>query len=322
MRTPDFWKRNDRLSRLAVTLLSPAGGLYGVAVAWKAMNAKPWRAPVPVVCVGNLTAGGTGKTPVAIAVAHELRAHGRRPFFLTRGYGGQARGPLLVEPEHGADDVGDEALLLAAVGPTVVSRHRPSGARLAFARGADSIVMDDGHQNFSLAKNLSLVVVDAAEGFGNGRLLPAGPLRETVRAGLQRADAVILMGDGEMPLEGFSGPVLRARLEAVEGPALKGMRVVAFAGIGRPEKFFRTLRSLGTIVAAEMPFGDHHAYRKEEIAALKVRALAENALLVTTEKDFARLGAAEREGIAVLRVKAVLDRQALAPLLDRLRLPR
>ncbi len=322
MRAPEFWNCNDPLSRFAAALLAPVGSLYGATVAWKAKNDVPWRAPVPVVCIGNLTAGGTGKTPIAIAVANALNALGRRPFFLSRGYGGTAHGPLLVVPEHSAAEVGDEPLLLAAAAPAIVSRDRPEGARLAVERGADVIVMDDGHQNFSLAKNLSIVVVDAAEGFGNGRILPAGPLRETVRGGLARADAVILMGDGSPPLDGFTGMVLRARLEPADGPSLKGERVVAFAGIGRPEKFFRSLRDLGADIAAEVPFGDHHVYTADEIAGLKAKARGENALLVTTEKDHVRLGAAEREGIAVLRVKTVLDTAGLNRLLDTLRLPR
>jgi tetraacyldisaccharide 4'-kinase len=322
MRAPEFWNRNDPLSRLAVALLAPVGSLYGATVEWNSRNAVPWRAPVPVICAGNLTAGGTGKTPVAIAVADALRARGRRPFFLTRGYGGRARGPLPVAPEHSAAEVGDEALLLAATAPTIVSGNRQDGAHLAVEHGADVIVMDDGHQNFSLVKNLSIVVVDAQEGFGNGRILPAGPLREAVRAGLARADAVVLMGDGTPQLDGFEGTVLRARLEPADASVLKGKRVVAFAGIGRPEKFFDSLRRLGAELVAEVPFGDHHVYTTDEIADLKAKARGENALLVTTEKDQMRLTAAEREGIAVLRVKAVIEEAGLGRLLDSLRLPR
>jgi tetraacyldisaccharide 4'-kinase len=203
-----------------------------------------------------------------------------------------------------------------------VSGNRQEGAHLAVERGADVIVMDDGHQNFSLAKNLSIVVVDAREGFGNGRILPAGPLRETVRAGLARADAVVLMGDGTPRLNGFEETVLRARLEPADAPALKGKRVVAFAGIGRPEKFFDSLRRLGAELVAEVPFGDHHVYTTDEIANLKAKARGENALLFTTEKDQMRLTAVEREGIAVLRVKAVIEEAELGRLLDSLRLPR
>ncbi len=282
----------------------------------------PFRAGVPVICVGNLTVGGTGKTPVAIAIARALIARGRRPFILSRGYGGRMRGPVVVMPEHTAIDVGDEPLLLAAAAPVVVSRDRREGAQLAVERGADVIVMDDGHQNFSLAKDLSLVVVDAEQKFGNRHILPAGPLREFVGQGLQRADAVVVIGDGNLELNGFSGPIFRAHMAHVDVPELKGRRVVGFAGIGRPEKFFRSLQVFGAEVVATKRFADHHVYSLSEIARLKSTARSENALLVTTEKDFVRMTDVEREGIAVLPVRAAIDNpEALERLLDRLPAP-
>ena len=323
MRAPEIWDRQDFWSRLAVATLTPLGWVYGASVTWKVHNAAPYHAPVPVLCVGNLTVGGTGKTPVAIAIARALAARGRRPFFLSRGYGGKLHGPIQVMPKHRAEDVGDEPLLLAAAAPVVVSRNRGEGARLAVEHGADVIVMDDGHQNFSVTKDLSLIVVDAEQQFGNGRILPAGPLRESVRQGLARADAVLVVGDGEPPLAGYSGPVLRAHLTHVELPALSGRRVVAFAGIGRPEKFFRSLRAFGAEIAATKQFGDHHLYTLSEIARLKATARAANALLVTTEKDYVRMTETEREGIAVLPVRAAIDNvPALELLLDRLVAPR
>jgi len=320
MRAPDFWDGDDLLSRALVAALTPLGALYGATVRRKSKGA--WRAPVPVICVGNLTAGGTGKTPVAIALAGMARAKGKTPFFLTRGYGGTLRGPVLVAG-HSAAEVGDEPLLLAAAAPTVVSRDRPAGARLAAERGADVVVMDDGHQNFALAKDLSLVVVDGERGFGNGRLLPAGPLRETVVQGLARADAVIVMGGGVPALAGFSGAVLRARLEPYAGEDWKGQRVVAFAGIGRPEKFFATLRSLGADIVHTVPFGDHHPYTQDDLDRLKSLAGREGARLVTTAKDLVRLAPAARQGIAALAVRAVLDPQPVVDeLLDSLFQPR
>lgn len=319
MDAPEFWTGNDPWSRLAAAALAPLGMLYGTTVAWKAHTAKPHRANVPILCVGNLTAGGTGKTPVAIAIAKALLARGRNPCFLSRGYGGEAEGPLLVTPERDASEVGDEPLLLAGTAPVVVSRDRGKGAKLAVERGADVIVMDDGHQNFSLAKDLSVVVVDGETGFGNGRILPAGPLREPVRQGLKRADAVIVMGDGSPSLEGFSGPVLRARIAPADAAGWLGRRVVAFAGIGRPEKFFRSLRDLGVELAATAGFADHHRYTLIEIADLRARAHALGAELVTTEKDHARLAQAERQDIAVLPVLAEFaEPEALGRLLDRL----
>ena len=178
MRAPDFWQRRG----FAAALLSPLGKLYGATVAWKARTARPFHAAIPVICVGNLTAGGSGKTPVALAIAEALIARGRKPFFLTRGYGGRDSGPTLVTENKEADAVGDEALLLARTAPTIVAHDRADGAALALAQGADVIVMDDGHQNFTLHKDLSLVVVDGETGFANGLILPAGPLR---RIGLE-----------------------------------------------------------------------------------------------------------------------------------------
>src|SRR5689334_9487873 len=222
MRAPEFWRQRGALARL----LAPLGTLYGLSVAIKARLATPFDPGLPVICVGNLTAGGSGKTPIAIALAEMLRARGHRPYFLTRGYGGTERGPALASRGHSAQVMGDEALLLARAAPTIVARDRAAGARLAKEKGASVLVMDDGHQNFSLRKSLSLVVVDAETGFGNGFQIPAGPLREPVAQGLARADAVILMGDGVPDLGTFSGPVLRAHLH-VDGEAFAGKTVFA-----------------------------------------------------------------------------------------------
>jgi tetraacyldisaccharide 4'-kinase len=247
-----------------------------------------------------------------------LRARGRNPFFLTRGYGGRLHGPILVGDDNTARDVGDEPLLLHRAAPVVVARDRSAGVQLAEARGADVIIMDDGHQNFGLVKDLSLVVVDGEAGFGNGYVLPAGPLREPVNQGLSRADAVIIVGDGTPMLDGFSRPVLRARL-VQDGPELPHKRLVAFAGIGRPEKFFQALEAGGAELAATKRYADHHAYTSSEIARLKSKARSCDALLVTTEKDFVRLTPAEREGIHAVPVRARFDAQAeIERLLDSL----
>ena len=326
MRAPEFWKKPGPLA----LLLAPLGWIYGASVARKARHAAPYKSSARVICIGNLTAGGSGKTPVAMAVAEQLIARGKKVFFLTRGYGGSQAGPLLVKGQS-ADVVGDEALLLARIAPTIVSRDRAAGARLAEAQGAEVIVMDDGHQNFSLRKDLSLVVVDGASGFGNGLMIPAGPLRESVAQGLARADAVIVMNDGSEErsdedgrapkrargspdLGSFAGPVLRAHL-APEDNVFRGKRVFAFAGIGRPEKFVETLRAAGVIVTDSQFFADHHPYSTAEIAALRRRAAG--ALLVTTEKDFARLDKALAAGIEYLPVRARFD-AAVVPLLDRM----
>jgi tetraacyldisaccharide 4'-kinase len=309
MRAPDFWRSRGWQARL----LAPLGALYGVSVALKSRG-KRFVPGVPVICVGNLTAGGSGKTPIAIAIAEALRARGRMPFFLTRGYGGSERGPALASRAHSAAVMGDEALLLARHAQTVVAKDRAAGARLAVEKGADVIVMDDGHQNFTLRKSLSLVVVDAQTGFGNGLQIPAGPLREPVRQGLSRADAVILVGDGDPDLQGFGGPVLRAHLVA-DAAAFAGQPVFAFAGIGRPEKFVASLEAAGAIVTGSCFFDDHHTYGESEIEQLKI--IAGETPLVTTQKDFVRMTVAQRAGIRVLKVTAAFgDAGALDRLLD------
>jgi tetraacyldisaccharide 4'-kinase len=310
MRAPEFWQQRGA----AALLLAPLGALYGASVAWKARHATPYRTSARVICVGNLTAGGSGKTPVALAIGARLQARHEQVFFLTRGYGGSESGPLRVQPGNSAAQVGDEALLLARCAPTVVARNRADGAAFAVAQGAKTIVMDDGHQNFALAKDLSIVVVDGESGFGNGLMIPAGPLRESVAQGLARADAVIVMNGGNPNLENFRGPVLKAKL-AADGASFRGQRVFAFAGIGRPGKFVASLEAAGAIVTGTQLFADHHPYRHGEIASLK--AQAGDARLVTTEKDLVRLDAKERHGISVLPVQAQFDdEQALDRLLD------
>jgi tetraacyldisaccharide 4'-kinase len=320
MRQPDIWTGHDLASRLALALLSPLGQAYAASVAYRAAHTEPYRSSASVVCVGNLTVGGTGKTPIAMEIARLLIARGRRTVFLTRGYGGRVRGPAFVSVDDRAIHVGDEPLLLATVAPVIVSRDRAAGARLADEHAYDCIVMDDGHQNFSLAKHLSIVVVDAEAGFGNNRVLPAGPLRETGSQGLARADAIIINGDGNPHgLAEISIPTIHARLAPTCDKSWSGKRAVAFAGIGRPAKFFGSLAALGAQIVEARPYGDHHIYTQSEIARLKARARAENATLVTTEKDYMRLTQAEREGIDVVRVRAVFDDRALLDrLLDRL----
>ena len=310
MRAPDFWQKRTLWARL----LAPLGALYGFSVALKARLANPFDPGIPVICVGNLTAGGSGKTPIALAIADMLRAVGHKPYFLTRGYGGSEHGPALASRGHSADVVGDEALLLARAAPTIVARDRAAGARLAKEKGATVLVMDDGHQNFTLRKNLSLVVVDAQTGFGNGFQIPAGPLREPVAQGLARADAVVLVGEGSPNLAGFPGPVLRAHL-VVDGSAFADRPVFAFAGIGRPEKFIASLEASGASVIGSCFFADHHPYSEDEI--LELKAIAGDAVLVTTEKDFVRLSIASREGIKILKIAARFDDAAvLERLLD------
>ena len=304
MRAPEFWAGHDHMARLAIAALTPIGWAYGATVAYKAAHVKPYRSTAKVICVGNLTSGGTGKTPVAVAIARRLVNNGCKTFILTRGYGGRMHGPTLVDPQtHTASQVGDESLLLATAAPTIVSRDRAAGAKVAEAHSADVIVMDDGHQNFSLAKDLSLLVVDAEQGFGNGRMLPAGPLREPVSRGLQRADTVVLMGEGELDLMA-ERPVVHARLLPLDAEKFRGRRVIAFAGIGRPEKFFQTLKQIGAEIVSRRPFADHHIYSSAELARLRDEARKSGSVLITTEKDYVRLTPKQSEGIHYLQVQA------------------
>ena len=259
----------------------------------------PYRSELPVICIGNLTAGGAGKTPTAIAVAERLRAAGRRPAFLLRGYGGSLAGPLLVSPgTHTAVDVGDEALLLAARAPTVIARDRNTGARLIEGLGgavADVIVMDDGFQNPSLAKDLCIVVIDGGRGVGNGLVMPAGPLRLPLGWQLERADALVVFAasglDRPAFLRSFSRPVLTARIEPEPGQDwMTQGPLVAFAGIGRPSKLFETLVTAGGKLAGTRAFPDHHVFTDAEARELLTLADQHAARLVTTEKDWCRLG--------------------------------
>lgn len=260
---------------------------------------------------------------MALAMADAIIARGKNPFFLTRGYGGRLSGPIIVSSTHNAADVGDEPLILARKSSTVVAHDRTAGAKLAVDCGADLIVMDDGHQNFALVKDLSIVVVDAEIGFGNGHVLPAGPLRESIVQGLARADAVVVMGNGNPDLAGFGGPVLRAHIEPVPDREWRGQRIAAFAGIGRPEKFFRTIKDLGAELVEVVTFADHHPITPDELTRLKIMARDQKAQLLTTEKDYLRLPPDKRQEIAMLPIRVRLESaDALERLLDRLAAPR
>lgn len=310
-RPPSFWYGPGGTVPWG-TLLAPAGRVYGAAVARRIRQTTPHHAGVPVICVGNLTVGGTGKTPVALRLARMLRGFGETPVFLSRGYGGTADAPVLADPEtHTAAEIGDEPLLLARLAPTIVSADRIAGAARAEAEGASVIIMDDGFQNPALHKDMSLVIVDGRRGFGNGRLFPAGPLREKPAAGFARADALILMDaqDGVLPIEVPPGlPLFRARLEPPPDFALPPDRAaIAFAGIGDPEKFFATLRQIGISPRRCFAFPDHHAYTPRDIERLQDAAAVLNAVLVTTEKDRVRLPAGFAGRVYALPVSARFD---------------
>lgn len=328
MRAPRFWAHPPEAPGLVAHLLTPLGWLYALATRWRLRRTVPQGVGVPVVCIGNLVAGGAGKTPTAIAVIERLAARGLAVHALSRGHGGSVQGPHRVDPTRDtAAAVGDEPLLLAGFAPTWVSRDRVAGARAAVAAGAQVVVMDDGFQNPALAKTLSLVVVDAGQGFGNGRCIPAGPLREKVAEGLRRSDAVVLIGRAEDALQTLRRwpmlahrPVLRAALAPLStGLPLADADVVAFAGIGRPDKFFATLRACGARLVAAHAFPDHAAYAPKVLRRLLAEARSHDAMLVTTEKDAVRLPPSFRPEVMALPVRLKLDDPAaLDALLERL----
>ncbi len=322
MRAPDFWNRGA--GGIAPLLLSPFSALYAAATA-RRMARPGWRAPVPVICCGNVTAGGAGKTTVTLDLLRRLHARGINAHALLRGYGGATKGPLRVEPgKHDADLVGDEALLLAEAAPTWVAADRAEGARRAIEAGAQAIVMDDGLQNPTLEKDLPLLVVDGGYGFGNGRVIPAGPLREPISIGATRCRAAVLIGEDEAGVveklpPGL--PVLRARL--VPGPEaaeFTGKPVLAFCGIANPNKFFTTLTGIGAHLVGKEPFADHYPFDPSDMRDLLDKAEQLRAQLVTTPKDAVRVPAAFRSSIRVVGVTleweslAALD-ALLAPLL-------
>lgn len=313
MRPPEFWSRPPGV---IARLLSPLGYIYGRVVSAKLKRKPAYRPGAPVICIGNLTLGGAGKTPIAIAILQRLTAMRASPVALSRGYGGAAAGPLKVEPDHRASEVGDEPLLLARHAPTIIAKDRAAGARAAMEAGAGVIVMDDGFQNPSVPKDLSIAVVDSETGFGNGQIFPAGPLRESAKEGLARADAVILMGRG--PFDPGHPVTLRAQLRAPLAAAFDDRRVVAFAGIGRPEKFYQSMQRAGADIIAVFSYPDHHAYSEDDIQRMKALARARGAALATTEKDYVRLPPALRKGVLTLPVEAQFeDDRALDALLAK-----
>lgn len=329
MRPPAFWNDKAGRSSGAVTraLLSPLGWAYAAAGAARIARTTPVRAEIAVICVGNLTLGGTGKTPVSAALLAMLADMGASPFGLSRGWGGKLKGPVRVDPAiHGADDAGDEPLLLARIAPVVISADRPAGAALAARQGADIIVMDDGHQNPTLHKDFTFIVVDGETGWGPGTIFPAGPLREPVDAGLARADAVIvMMPDGEalpdlarLKLDALQIPVLRAWL-APSAPVPEG-KLLAFAGIGRPQKFFDGLKAAGGDLADAIQFPDHHRFTAGDLRQLTDLAESWNARLITTEKDHVRLPDTLRDRVLSYPVRVVFaDPDRIRDCLDAVR---
>ena len=307
MQMPNFWNEKGILS----SCLIPAGWIVTLIGRYRQQMGRSEPVSVPLICVGNLTVGGAGKTPVALDIGSRLQARGVRSHFLTRGYKGQLKGPVMVDMKlHTYEDVGDEPLLLARRSPCFVSTDRPAGARAAAANGAQVVVMDDGFQNPSIQKALSLVVVDGGYGFGNCRVIPAGPLREPIKDGLMRADAIILIGPPFLEID-TEKPILRAKIQPVCGDEIVGKRVIAFAGIGRPEKFFESLRKLGAEVISTHSFPDHHPYSIHEIETILAKKKRDEDLIVTTEKDMVRLPLTMLKSIITLPVEIKWENEEL-----------
>ncbi len=315
----EFWETKKSL--LADCLL-PFSYIYSAVAEIRRLAVTPERAEVPVICLGNLTVGGSGKTPAALSIASLLSKHGYSPFFLTRGYKGKLKNIIVDKELHSASQVGDEAMLLADEAPVSVNPDRRKGAKAAVASGAEIIIMDDGFQNPYLYKDKSLLVFDGSYGIGNGRLLPAGPLRESFHGGLKRASAAIIVGEDT---SGISSKICKERPdmpifycsvipdeEIIS--SLKGQKIFAFAGIGRPEKFFRMLKSYGLDLIATKTFPDHYAYQEKDIKSLRQQAATFQAQLVTTDKDKVKLSGYVPADIITVPVK--LSWQNEAQLLD------
>ena len=317
LKTPTFWQ--DKKSILA-TLLAPLSCLYTAAHRFNMGRQTPYISTLPVICIGNAVAGGSGKTPAALTLINLICANNIavNPVILTRGYGGKLKGPTSVDPAHMYPDIGDEALMMSRHAPVIIAADRAAGAMLAELSGHDLIVMDDGFQNNTLSKTLSLLVVDAVQGFGNGKILPAGPLREPVADVLKKTDAIISIG-GTIDLE-TDKPVFDAHIQTALNIDIT-KSYVAFAGLGRPEKFRETLLSLGANIVGWHAFADHHPYSVQNIIELKAEARRYNAALITTEKDFVRIPFYQRDGIETLPITLTFqDEHAVVSFLaERLR---
>lgn len=299
MIAPEFWKHKGFWS----TILLPFSWLYGTIVQFR-LKKQGYKSKAKVICVGNVTAGGVGKTPVCMALAEKYISEGKKVCFLTRGYKGELKNIVVDLDVHSAVDTGDEARLLASVATTIISPDRANGAKIAEDLGMDVIIMDDGFQNPSLCKDECVIVFDGKVGIGNERVLPAGPLRETLRNGQKRASYAIIMGNDVTKLaDKISIPVYYGKIEP-EHLEIEGAKVFAFAGIGRPSKFYDTLVELGYDVVETQDFADHYAYTKEDIDELKAKAKAKGLLLITTEKDFVKFNDEMKKDIYCLKIKA------------------
>lgn len=303
---PKFW---DQPKSCLGYLLEPLSWLYQGGATLHQIFSRPYRAGVPVISIGNFVLGGAGKTPVTIALTQQLQEMGHVPHIISRGYGGSFQGPIQVDlTQHEFHQVGDEPLLLAKKAPTWVSKDRRAAVNLATQSGADILLLDDAHQNYTLEKDLSFVVVNGTQGFGNGRVFPAGPLRQSLKAGLKKTTAIVFISQNNdplpEPLHSIHCPIIRAKIVPIDP---KPCAVLAFSGIGYPEKFRQTLVAAGYEVKAFFPFPDHYPYTDEDLRKLRMRARVERASLITTEKDAMRIPPVSRKDILVLPMGLAFD---------------
>lgn len=305
MKEPWFWRETGLAAHVAAAALAPLGFFYDLGQRIRTATAHPAPIEAPVICVGNATLGGVGKTPFALVLHGVLKERGIEAHFLSRGHGGALTGPTRVNDLHTARDVGDEPLLLAATAPTWVAKDRAAGARAAANAGAKAIIMDDGFQNPTIRKDCALLLIDAADPAGNGRVFPAGPLREPLSRAIARADAIVLVGDDSPSVGAGACPVFRVSTDIA--PTIAPRTAIAFCGIGRPARFFDGLEARGFALAGKFAFADHHEFRPTEISFLRAKAKKAGAALITTEKDLVRLAPDSREGIAVARLKMTVD---------------
>jgi tetraacyldisaccharide 4'-kinase len=305
-KTPKFWEAQNSFIPY---LLEPFSWLYRGGAALHKLFSKPYRASIPVISVGNFVLGGAGKTPVTIAIAQKLQALGYHPHIISRGYGGNLSGPLCVDiSQHHYHEVGDEPLLLARYAPTWISRNRRAAIPLAIQAGADVLLLDDAHQNYTIKKDLKFIVVEASQAFGNGHVFPAGPLRQTIHSGLKETSAIIFIKQDNEPLPQELGtspcPIFTAKI-VPDNP--KPCVIFAFAGIGYPEKFRQTLISTGYIIKGFAPFPDHYPYTEEDLQRLQFKAKQEKASLITTEKDYMRIPLMYRSEVLTLPISLVFQ---------------
>ncbi len=299
MKTPAFWSQRHLVS----ALLFPLGCLYNLATQLNMRRHLPRKVSIPVICIGNLTAGGTGKTPTAVSIAKIMQQQNKQPYFVSRGYGGNLHNVIVDLQQHSPQQVGDEPLLLARQAPAVVTPDRYHGAQIAEKNGANIIIMDDGFQNPKLHKDLSFLVFDGGFGIGNGWCIPAGPLRENLSSGVKRANAIIIIGEDKHNLASkFKLPVFHGKVVPI-APNFSERKVIAFAGIGRPEKFYQSLRELNFELVETIDFPDHHYYSEQELNELINKAQEKSCILITTAKDMVKIPAALRPNFKVLEIE-------------------